>query len=152
MGDWPVFRLVPIMTSGLKSFLFGSETRQLVYKSLDANAMRGRAISQNLANVMTPGYLRKEVQFEEKVREAMDKKVAGRTTDDLHMEIDKGVDLSKIEPEVYEPDDPTNPGEINNVDVDIEAAKMAENQIQYQFNIRFASFEKYIAAIRGSSN
>lgn len=140
------------MGSGLKAFLFGSSTRQLVYKSLDANAMRGRAIAQNLANVMTPGYQRKEVQFEEKIREAMEKKVAGRTTDGKHMPIGKGIDLSRIKPEVFEPEDPTNPGELNNVDVDIEAAKMAENQIQYQFNIRFASFEKYLAAIRGSSN
>lgn len=140
------------MSNTLKSFLFGSETRQLVYKSLDANAMRGRAIAQNIANVMTPDYQRKEVSFEEKVREAMEKKVSGRTTDDQHMPIDKGVDLSKLTPEVYEPLDPTNPGEVNNVDIDIENAKMAENQIQYQFNIRFAGFDKYMAAIRGSAN
>lgn len=140
------------MSLGLKSFLFGSTTRQLVYKSLDANAMRARATAQNLANVMTPGYQRKEVSFEEKVRDAMNKKLTGTTTDDQHMDISKGVDLSKLKPEVYEPKDPTNPGEINNVDVDIEAAKMAENQIQYQFNIRFAGFDKYLAAIRGSSN
>lgn len=139
------------MDNELKSFLFGGTTRQLVYKSLDANAMRGRAISQNLANVMTPGYQRKEVSFEDKVREAMEKKVSGRTTDEQHLPISRGVDLSKLKPEVYEPKDPTNPGEINNVDVDIEAAKMAENQIQYQFNIKFASFEKYLAAIRGSA-
>lgn len=140
------------MANTLKSFLFGTTTRQLVYKSLDANAMRGRAIAQNIANVMTPGYQRKEVSFEDKVREAMDKKVSGRTTDDQHLPISRGVDLSKLAPEVYEPLDPTNPGEVNNVDIDIEAAKMTENQIQYQFNVRFAGFDKYMAAIRGSAN
>jgi len=136
----------------LEDHLFGNETRQLIYKSLDAGAMRGRAISQNIANVMTPGYQRKEVSFEDKIKEAMEKKVSGTTTDDGHIPIGKGIDLSKITPEVYEPNDPTNPGEVNNVDIDIENAKMAENQIQYQFNIRFASFEKYFAAIKGSAN
>jgi len=140
------------MSNDLKFHLFGNETRQLVYKSLDANTMRGRAIAQNIANVMTPGYQRKEVNFEDKIREAMEKRVTGTNTDDAHIPIDKGIDLSKLEPEVYEPIDTTQPGEVNNVDIDIENAKMAENQLQYQFNVRFASFEKYFAAIKGSAN
>lgn len=139
------------MSNTLKTHLFGSTTRQLVYKSLDANAMRGRAIAQNIANVMTPGYERKEVSFEEKVRELLDKKVSGTRTDPEHLRIGKGVDVSKLAPEVYIPNDPTLPGEVNNVDIDIENAKLAENQIQYQFNIRFAGFEKYLAAIKGSA-
>ena len=139
------------MDFDLQKYLFGNDTRQLVYKSLDANATRNRAISQNIANVMTPDYKRKEVNFEDQIREAMDKKVAGVTDQDGQIPINRGMDLSKIKPEVYEPNDPTKPGEVNNVDIDIENAKMAENQIQYEFNIRFASFERYFAAIKGSS-
>ena len=123
----------------------------MVYKSLDATAMRNRAIANNIANVMTPDYKRKEVDFESKVRDAMEKRVTGSLTDDQHIGIDKGIDLSKLTPEVYEPNDPTRPGEVNNVDIDIESAKLAENQIQYQFNIRFAGFDKYFAAIKGSA-
>ncbi|MDB5103112.1 MAG: Flagellar basal body rod protein FlgB [Fibrobacteres bacterium] len=61
----------------------------------------------------------------------------------------KGLDLSKIEPFVFEPKDTTLPGEINNVDVDMEASKMAENQIYYQFLTKFVGFDKYNAAISG---
>jgi hypothetical protein len=32
----------------IDSYLFGGTTRQLVYKSLDATAKRGRAINQNM--------------------------------------------------------------------------------------------------------
>jgi len=89
------------MAFDLKNYLFGNDTRQLIYKSLDANATRSRAISQNIANVMTPGYKRKEVSFEDKIREAMDKKVAGFTDQDGHMPINKGIDLSKVHADVY---------------------------------------------------
>ena len=133
----------------VKSHLFGSATRQLLYKSLDANAMRGRAISQNIANAMTPDYERVEVSFEEQVREAMKKQVDGTLTDDQHQELGRKVALKKVEAFSYRPIDPTNPGELNNVDIDLENAKMAENQIQYNFNIEFSGFAKYQAAIKG---
>jgi flagellar basal-body rod protein FlgB len=48
-----------------------------------------------------------------------------------------------------EPLDPTLPSGVNNVDVDKEMAKLAENQIMYNFGIRFAGFDKYNSAITG---
>ena len=147
-----MFAKLEDMGIDLKEQLFGNETRQLVYKSLDANATRSRAIAQNIANAMTPGYRRKDVDFESQVQEAMRNRIAGATTTDGHIAIPKGLDLSKIHAEVYEPNDPTKPGDLNNVDIDIENAKMAENQLQYEFNVRFASFEKYFSAIKGSGN
>ncbi len=126
-------------------------TRQLVYKGLDANGMRNRAIAQNLANVVTPGYQRIEVGFEEQLRKAMQLKLDGTRTDEGHLGVGRQAALQRVVPETYIPEDPTLPGEINNVDVDLEMSKMAENQIQYDFNIKFASFEKLIAAIRGQA-
>ena len=61
----------------------------------------------------------------------------------------KGIDLTKIQPFVFEPQDPTLPGEINNVDVDMEGAKMAENQIYYNFLTKFVAFDKMNSAITG---
>ncbi len=136
----------------IRNYLFGGATRQIVYKSLDAGALRGKAIAQNLANVMTPGYQRKEVNFEDQLKKAMEVKVPGETTQPGHMEIDKGKRLEAIKPFVYEAKDPTLPGEINNVDVDMEAAKMAENQILYNYAIKFAGFDKMNAAIKGQAS
>ncbi len=132
-----------------RSRLFNSDTRMLVYKGLDANAMRGRAIAQNIANAQTPGYQRVEVNFEDQVRDAMRKHVTGTKTDENHMDIGRKASIRKIEPYSFRPDDPTNPGEVNNVDIDIEASKMAENQIEYNYNMQFASFGKIQAAIKG---
>ena len=135
----------------IKNHLFGSTTRQLLYKSLDANTMRSRAISQNIANAMTPNYERVEVSFEDQVRDAMKKQVDGTRTHNNHLELGRQASLKQVEAFTYRPEDPTNPGELNNVDIDLENAKMAENQIQYNFNIQFAGFNKYMAAIKGQA-
>ena len=133
----------------IRDYLFGGTTRQLAYKSLDASAMRSRAIAQNLANVDTPGYKRKDVDFEDQLKDAINKKLVGGQTQEGHMGFGKGIDLSKIVPKVYEPLDETLPGEINNVDVDLEASKMAENQILYNYAIKFVGFDKFQSAITG---
>lgn len=122
----------------------------MAYKSLDAGAMRHRAISQNLANVSTPGYRRKEVTFEDQLRKIMDIKLNGVRTNAKHIEISKQAAMKRVEPKMHIPEDPTLPGEINNVDVDIENAKMAENQILFNYALKFSGFKRYTAAITGN--
>lgn len=99
-------------------------------RALDASTLRGKAIADNLANVTTPNYQRIEVDFEEKLKHA------------LEIEKNNGYSIGRPEIERAKPvairsDDPTKPGEVNNVDVDLEAAKLAENQIIYNFGVRF---------------
>lgn len=133
----------------IRDYLFGGLTRQTVYKTLDASALRSRAIAENLANVDTPNYQRKEVDFEQQLQKALEKKIPGDRTQVEHFPFGKGVDLSKVQPFVYTPVDPTKPGEINNVDVDLENAKLAENQILFNYAIKFAGFDKFNSAIMG---
>lgn len=136
----------------IRNYLFGRTTRQLLYKSLDASALRSRVVAQNLANVDTPGYRRKEVSFEDQLQDLMKRKLAGSTTQEDHLPFGKGTDLSKVAPKVFEAADQTLPGEVNNVDVDLEAAKMAENQILYNYAIKFSGFDKYMSAIAGRTS
>jgi flagellar basal-body rod protein FlgB len=79
----------------------------------------------------------------------MKKHVDGAKTHDNHMELGRKASMKKVEAYSFLPNDPTNPGEVNNVDIDIESAKMAENQIESNYNMQFASFAKYNAAIKG---
>lgn len=126
----------------LKEALYSNTSIPMVSKSLDACMLRSRAIANNLANINTPGYQRIEVEFESKLRDAMDeKKLAGITDQSGHMRLGK-INLDQIEPIAYRSQDPTRPGEINNVDVDIEAAKLAENQLLYTFGVRFLQARK----------
>ena len=133
----------------IRKFLFGGDTRQLMYKSLDATALRSRVIAENLANVETPGYQRKEVNFEDQLQNALKMKLAAQQTQPGHLPSGKGLDLAKVQAFVYEPKDATLPGEINNVDVDMEGSKMAENQILYTYLTKWVGFEKYNNAITG---
>jgi flagellar basal-body rod protein FlgB len=136
-------------TPGLRDYLFGGIARQANYKSLDAGMLRSKAIAQNIANVSTPEYKRQEVSFEKELREALKMESKGAVTNDRHFEISKKARLKKVRAYNYEPYDPSNSSGINNVDIDIENAKMAENQILYNFGTRFASMKKLQSSITG---
>ncbi|MDR2554967.1 MAG: flagellar basal body rod protein FlgB [Fibromonadaceae bacterium] len=103
-------------------------------KGLDAYTHRGRAIANNIANVSTPGYRRIEVSFEDQLRRALDKELnlPGKRTDNNHFFLGRK-ELDHVKSEGYRVEDQTNPGEINNVDIDIEMAKLAENEIAFNF-------------------
>ena len=124
-----------------------------VRASLDASAMRLKAIANNIANVNTPGYQRIEVSFENELRKALDPQVLqGARTDGGHMDIGRP-DIGKLKPEAYRPNDPTLPGQVNNVDIDMEMAKLAENQILFQAGVKFMSERTAVlrSAIMGRS-
>lgn len=133
----------------IQDYLFRGNTRQIVYKSLDACMLRNRSISHNIANVNSPDYNRKEVTFEKELRAAMKIKTNGVTTNEKHLEIGREARLKKVEPHVYQPYDPTNASGVNNVDIDIETSKNAENQILHNYSIKFAGFGKMNKAITG---
>lgn len=101
--------------------------------------MRLKAIANNIANVNTPGYKRIEVNFESELRKALDPNVLqGAVTNKSHMDIGRP-DIGTLKPEAYRPNDPTLPGQVNNVDIDMEMAKLAENQILFQAGVKFLS-------------
>lgn len=106
---------------------------------LSARALGSRfqAVAENLANVNTPGYRRKEVDFEENLREALEG-VEARTgrleptaTDENH--IGRRQDADTVE---FDIEEHTVEGDLvrldgNNVDMEIEMAKMAETRMAY---------------------
>lgn len=94
-------------------------------KAADASWMRNDIISNNLANVSTPNYKRKDVQFET----YLIAQVAGG--DSLDENIDE-IDLSNLTPTTYV--DQANLSyrvDGNNVDIETESAELAKNQIRY---------------------
>jgi len=94
-------------------------------KAADASWTRNTVISNNIANIDTPGYKRKDVHFEEYLTSAL----AGG--DDLDGDI-AGLDLSALNANTYI-DNPTLNYRIdqNNVDIHTESAYLAQNQIRY---------------------
>ena len=137
----------------LEKILFDKTGLPLLNRSLDAAMLRSRTISNNIANVTTPGYRRVEVSFEDELRQALDRtRLQGAKTDDQHFDMGRK-DLSGVNAEAYHPYDPTQPSGVNNVDIDTEMAKLAETQIQFNYAIKFEQglFRKLNAAIQGKS-
>lgn len=94
-------------------------------KAADASWLRNEVISNNIANVDTPGYKRKDVQFESYLKTA----VAG--SDSLDESVNN-LDLDTLNPTTYT----EYPGlsyryDGNNVDIDTESAELAKNQLRY---------------------
>lgn len=95
--------------------------------SLDAASTRNDIISNNIANVNTPNYKRKDIRFETELKHAFSR--ADQDTVDARV---KKLDLEALTPEVY-----TDYAELsyrydgNNVDINNENAILAKNQIKY---------------------
>lgn len=94
-------------------------------KAADASWTRNSLISNNIANVDTPGYKRKEIHFEDYLLNAVS------DGDSLDDDI-ANVDLDTLTATTY-----TDYGTVsyrldgNNVDIDTENAELAKNQIKY---------------------
>ena len=137
----------------LDQILFNKTGLPLVSRTMDAAMLRSRVIANNIANVTTPGYRRVEVSFEDELRTALDRtRLQGTKTDEGHLDLGRK-NLSEVNAEAYHPYDPTQPSGVNNVDIDMEMAKLAETQIQYNYAVKFGQglFRKLNAAIQGKS-
>ncbi|BCJ95253.1 flagellar basal-body rod protein FlgB [Anaerocolumna cellulosilytica] len=94
-------------------------------KAADASWTRNQLLSNNLSNVSTPNYKRRDIEFQTYLARqlqgegSLDKKVSK-------------IDLNSLEPTVYT-DYSTLSYRLdgNNVDVDTESANLAQNQIRF---------------------
>lgn len=97
-------------------------------KAADASWRRESIITNNIANVDTPGYKRQDLDFESLLKKELHR--CKHESLDSKM---KDVDLSKLNPTIS-----TESGEYsyrmdeNNVDIDTENVELASEQIRYQ--------------------
>ena len=98
-------------------------TSKSLAKTLDASALRQRAISNNIANVETPGYKRSYVAFEDELRTIMNGD--SPTISDRQA-------LNELEP--ISQTDMASPARSdgNNVNIDAEIADLAKNSLKYK--------------------
>jgi len=135
----------------LEKVLFSKTNLPLLTRTMDAAMLRSRTISNNIANVNTPGYQRTDVAFEEQLRTALDRtRLQGSRTDEGHIQMGRK-DFSEVNAEAFHPYDPSQPSGVNNVDIDNEMAQLAETQISYNYAVKFGQgvFKKINAAIMG---
>ena len=120
-------------------------------KALDAAWLRNEVLSHNIANVDTPTYQRKDVDFEKYLRNALDSNF-----DDIivhkkfNFRFSDKTDIASVRPEIKEEYN-TMAMRIdgNNVDVDEEMAQMAKNTIRYNVMVENINgkFSKILHAV-----
>ena len=116
----------------LGKMLFNHTSVPLLTKALDAYALRHRAIASNIAHIATPGYRRREVHFEEELREALDgMSLRGGTSHPRPVPVG-AQSLDDIQARIAIPDDPSRASGLNNVNIEQEMAEAAKNQLRYQ--------------------
>jgi len=102
---------------------------------LDAVMLRNRLISSNIANLDTPGYKSKDIDFNKVLSSSMDSLEVKRTNS-RHLGNTSSGNLQSgdiiVNPNPGRPDG-------NNVDIDDEMLKLSENSIQYNTVIQFVS-------------
>ena len=139
----------------LNNILFNRNVTHDLEKSMDAYSLRQKVISNNIANVMTPGYKAQKVSFEEEYRKTLypDPQPSLRLnrTHEAHMQIGNQFTISKVNPRVEYKDSPMNDSGLNNVDIDREMAEMAENSLRYEMSTKLANkkFNGIRNAVRG---
>jgi len=114
-----------------------SKSYDLLAKSLDYRAARAKIISANIANIDTPYYKAKDIEFEDTLLNEA-KKLFGSSsseelelakTDPLHMDLE---DSESIGAKYYLRATHTQRNDANTVDLDIETTELSKNQMMYQ--------------------
>jgi len=104
--------------------LLSDVTLTAMGKVLDATAARQRAIADNIANIDTPGFTRRDVSFHDQLASAL--------SDADEQPLLAASRVSEVEPRpVLDTQSPSR-ADGNNVDIDREMASVAQNTLEYE--------------------
>jgi len=115
----------------IDKLLFSDQTPLVLKKGLDFQSARNLMISTNISNIETPDFKAHDINFEKQLQEFI------KSGDQLQMQSThnkhfgpSGDGLKTMKPQPFELTDPSKSNG-NNVNVDKEMGKLAENQIMY---------------------
>jgi flagellar basal-body rod protein FlgB len=109
---------------------------------LKLTTSREQAIASNMANVDTPGYRTRDIDFQGELKKAMSG-IKGKSED--------GTTTAAVNPAMYEVQGLMERPDGNNVNLDREGLLMAQTQLQYQLGIQLVErhFHRTLSAING---
>ncbi len=110
----------------------------LLQKGLDASWLKNKVISNNIANVDTPGFKSSSVSFESAFKAALNKNgITAKKTREQHINFS-----SQSMDSIVEKNSATSYRmDRNNVDIDYENAELAKNTIYYNILVEQLSSE-----------
>jgi len=106
-------------------------TTNLLAKVMALRARKAEVISENIANIDTPGYKAREVTFMDQLQDALGKSddLPLLKTDKAHLPVSGSI--SDVEPLIKIQESPLAGFDQNTVDLDHEMAALAENNLDY---------------------
>lgn len=113
--------------------MFESSTSRLNESMLDVLSLRNRVIANNIANVDTPRYKSQSVVFQEELRKQLaaddGRNIRLRRTHPKHLP--NIAAPSTVPYKILESTNTVVNNNLNNVDIDVEMANLAKNQLAY---------------------
>ena len=108
-------------------------------RALDLTSLRQRLVSENIANIDTPGYQTRDIDFGSEFKRALTEDQGNADTPPVTVQTLRGLE--------QRPDG-------NNVSIDRESLLMAQNQLQFQTSVALlrSEFSRLQLAISGGSN
>ena len=105
----------------------------MMTKYLDLASLRHKLIAGNIANISTPNYQGKDINFHAELKKAVSKTehLAGVTTHERHIPLGRS---SGRDPKVFDKEGAHNG--LNRVDIDREVADMTQNQIYFSIGAK----------------
>ena len=121
------------MISKLQNFLFIKSGVPKLENYLNLTALRHKLKAGNVANVGTPGYKSRAINFEEEFKKlnGNTQKLKGELTNPAHIALGQ----HKNRPPKVE-ETAIVKGELNSVDIDIEISDMAQNELLFTIGAR----------------
>ncbi|MBD3298651.1 MAG: flagellar basal body rod protein FlgB [candidate division Zixibacteria bacterium] len=102
---------------------------------LDLASTRQTLLTENVANSETPGYRRKDIDFQSELKSAMSNNSSGtlKITNPKHL----GPSRNGVNPEITRENIPD--GQVSGVAIDQEMAQVARNQLEYSVAVKLVS-------------
>lgn len=135
------------MPSAIQQILFSQTAIPRLERMLDLTAARQRLLTENVANAETPGYARKDIDFQAELKAAQSRtpKVGLLRTRPGHLGGTNQAHSYRVRREA-----PVN-GEMTSVELDQEMMHVARNQLEFTITAQLAKrkFDGLKLAIRG---
>ncbi len=139
------------MSNIIRQSVIDKTSVPVLRRMLDLASFRHKLIASNIANVTTPGYVAKSMDFDSELRKALRPETLRIcTTHPRHIPLKSA---KESPPEVHSDEESENTTGINSVDIDREMAELAQNQLVYQLGAKLTAnkFRALKSAIRGRS-
>ncbi|WP_377887333.1 flagellar basal body rod protein FlgB [Alkalihalobacillus sp. R86527] len=122
-----------------------------LHNALNASMTQQRTITSNISNVDTPNYKRKTVSFQDNLQEAVNQRFQSYKSNPNHVSFSTEQN-SSANVKVKTERNTLSKSNKNNVDMDVEMAELAKNQLWYNSMIEKTNsqFRDLQTAIRGS--